>query len=129
MRWPLELLIAGAAIASLSIAFAQERVPAPVESVPETARPEEESRLLTTGRLLRDEARIWSFPVRAHEHAATIFAVTSGTIGLVVLDPHIAPYFGRPQFDRFKNGILTKRPMAAMIVGIPAVTYAAGLLT
>jgi membrane-associated phospholipid phosphatase len=45
------------------------------------------------------------------------------------LDPHIAPYFGRPQFDRFKNGILTKRPMAAMIVGIPAVTYAAGLFT
>ena len=129
MRWPLAFLMVGASVASLSIAWAQEQVSARIQALPEPTAPPDEPRPSITRRLLREEARIWSFPVHAHQHGSAVLAVTSGTIGLVALDPHVAPYFGRPEFDRFKSGFLTKRPMAAMIVAIPAATYAAGLLT
>ena len=128
MRWSLVLLVAACA-ASLTRALAQDQVPVPIDSSQSRTPPE--PGLFTAGlprKMLRAEGRIWSFPLRAANHPAATLAVASATIGLIALDPHISPHFSGSEFDRFKRGILTKGPMAVMIVGIPAVTYTSGFL-
>lgn len=86
----------------------------------------------TATQLLRDIARhqkrIWAFPLRVGEHLPATLAVTSATAVLITLDPHVSPYFGKSRFDGYKQGLLSKKPMAVMIGAFPAITYATGLL-
>lgn len=78
---------------------------------------------------LHDQKRIWTFPVRAPHGKdwKPALGVVAGTIGLMALDPHVAPYFRRTSsFTDFNNVFSGRNTMLSMVI-FPASFYAVGL--
>ena len=82
--------------------------------------------------LLHDQKSIWTFPfkVAKGKHWKPATAVALGTVGFVLLDPHIEPFFrNRTRFDSYATGPLRGRNTTLAIVLTPAVFYVVGLAT
>ncbi|MHB8755006.1 MAG: phosphatase PAP2 family protein [Candidatus Acidiferrales bacterium] len=78
-----------------------------------------------------DQRAMWLFPVQlAHgHHWLPTISVIGITGGLIVADPHDAPYFRRTSnFQQF-NSAFSGTASAAGIVAVPALTYLVGLVS
>ena len=82
--------------------------------------------------VLRDQKAIWTFPAKAvrGKHWKPLLAVALGTVGLVILDPHIEPYFhDQSRFSGYKTGPLRGRNTTLAETLTPVAFYATGLAT
>jgi len=82
--------------------------------------------------ILHDQKVIWTFPARAvrGQHWKPLLAVALGTVSLVILDPHIEPYFrDRSRFSGYQSGPLRGRNTTLAETMTPVVFYVAGLAT
>ena len=84
---------------------------------------------LLASNILDDQRAMWLFPAQlAHgHHWLPTISVIGITGGLIVADPHDAPYFRRTNnFQQF-NSAFSGTASAVGIVAIPALTYVVGL--
>jgi membrane-associated phospholipid phosphatase len=82
--------------------------------------------------ILHDQKPIWTFPVKAArgKHWKPVLAVALGAAGLVVLDPHIEPYFrNESRFGGYKTGVLRGRNTTLAETVTPVAFYLTGLAT
>jgi len=96
---------------------------------PATGQRDVSWRLLPSN-FLDDQRAMWLFPVQlAHgHHWLPTISVIGITGGLIVVDPHDAPYFRRTSnFQQFNNAF-SGTASAAGIVAVPALTYLVGLV-
>ncbi|MHB8411797.1 MAG: phosphatase PAP2 family protein [Candidatus Acidiferrales bacterium] len=96
---------------------------------PATGQRDVSWRLLPSN-FLDDQRAMWLFPVQlAHgHHWLPTISVIGITGGLIVADPHDAPYFRRTSnFQQF-NSAFSGTASAAGIVAVPALTYVVGLV-
>ena len=96
---------------------------------PATGQRDVSWRLLPSN-FLDDLRAMWLFPVQlAHgHHWLPTISVIGITGGLIVADPHDAPYFRRTSnFQQF-NSAFSGTASAAGIVAVPALTYLVGLV-
>jgi membrane-associated phospholipid phosphatase len=80
------------------------------------------------GNFLHDQKDIWLFPLQLAKGRQWLptLAVTGGTAGLIVADPHDTPYFRRTtQFESFNNAF-SGRITATEIAFVPAAFLVAG---
>jgi membrane-associated phospholipid phosphatase len=95
--------------------------------------PETSISLMQLGKnVLHDQKPIWTFPVKAArgKHWKPVLAVALGTAGLVILDPHIEPYFrDQSRFGGFKTGPLRGRNTTLAETLTPVAFYLTGLAT
>ena len=97
---------------------------------PATGQRDVSWRLLPSN-FLDDQRAMWLFPVQlAHgHHWLPTISVIGITGGLIVADPHDAPYFRRTSnFQQF-NSAFSGTASAAGIVAVPALTYLVGLVS
>jgi membrane-associated phospholipid phosphatase len=80
-------------------------------------------------RILADQKTIWTSPVGlVRHHWRPLAAVAAGTLALIALDPHDAPYFGRThRFSAFDRVMSTRNTAIAEGV-FPVVLYLDGAL-
>lgn len=96
---------------------------------PATGQRDVSWRLLPSN-FLDDQRAMWLFPVQlAHGHYwLPTISVIGITGGLIVADPHDAPYFRRTNnFQEFNNAF-SGTASAAGIVAVPVLAYAVGLV-
>jgi membrane-associated phospholipid phosphatase len=80
--------------------------------------------------VVHDQKPIWTFPWKAvrGKHWKPVLAVVVGTAGLVILDPHIEPYFhDQSRFSSYKTGPLRGRNTTLAVTLTPAAFYLVGL--
>ena len=112
--------------------------PSSLESRPQplsaqAVAPESAISLVQLGRnVLHDQKPIWTFPVKAArgKHWKPVLAVALGTVGMVILDPHIEPYFrDQSRFAGYKTGPLRGRNTTLAETLTPVAFYLTGLAT
>lgn len=82
------------------------------------------------GNFLHDQKQIWLFPASLAQghHWRPTLAIAGVTAGLIVIDPHVAPYFRRTAtFDDFNN-IFSGRNTAILMAAVPGGLFGIGLL-
>lgn len=83
------------------------------------------------GDFLHDQKDLWTFPVRLFKghYLLPTALVVGGTVGLIVADPHDAPYFRNHQknWDDF-NDVFDPMIAASEVIALPAGLMAAGYI-
>jgi len=127
-------LILACVFGSAAIVAQQPSPPAPQPGGSSTAQAVGSETVISPVQLgknvLRDQKPIWTFPGKAvrGKHWRPFLAVALGTVGLVILDPHIEPYFhDQSRFSGYKTGPLRGRNTTLAEVMTPVAFYAAGL--
>ncbi|MBZ5578177.1 MAG: phosphatase PAP2 family protein [Acidobacteriia bacterium] len=105
----------------------QAGAPADVQPAPKPERPISWKKLVPN--ILHDQKDIWLFPLHVGQdnHWIPVTAVLGTTAGLVMLDPHDAPYFRRTDSFHGFNTVFSGSNASYGILAVPATLYIAGL--
>jgi hypothetical protein len=85
--------------------------------------------VLLPGNFLRDQERMWAFPLelaRKRQWSPTV-SVVAASVALFSADPHVQPYFNRTRTLHHFNRSFASNVTGAETIAIPSALYAIGL--